>query len=130
MTAGGDDKPGPVSGEGAQRGERERAGDVAGRVPASRLGEIRTVYEVLSERVSIGRAAGNDVALAGDLRVSRRHAELVRSSEGAWSIIDLGSHNGTFVNGARVRRALLVDGDLVSIGNHIFRFAGGALEEY
>lgn len=94
------------------------------------LGRVRTVYEVLAGRVRIGRSSDNDMVLDGDLRASRHHAELVHSPGGAWTVVDLGSHNGTFVNGARVRKVTLSEGDLVSIGNHIFRFTAGALVEY
>lgn len=97
---------------------------------APRLGELRTVYEVLAERVRIGRAADNDLTLVDDLRASRHHGELLRAADGSWSLLDLDSHNGTFVNGVRVRRSRVVDGDLVSIGNRIFRFSQGTLEEY
>ena len=46
-----------------------------------------------------------DVVIADDLTVSRRHAELVRSS-GRARIVDLGSSGGTFVDGVRVREAV------------------------
>ncbi len=95
------------------------------------FGRLETVYEVLAERVRIGRAPSNDLVIAGDLRASRHHAELLRDEDGAWRVIDLASHNGTFLNGARVhRQARVLDGDLLSIGNHLFRFAHGVLEEY
>ena len=49
----------------------------------------------------IGRAPDNDVVLS-DLKVSRHHAEVRRSPTGRYEIVDLGSHNGTYVNGQRV----------------------------
>ena len=64
--------------------------------------------------VSIGRAPDNDVAI-DDRRVSRRHAELVQSN-GRWMVHDLGSTNGTAVNGRLVTQAPLRDGDRVSLG--------------
>ncbi len=106
--------PDPECGEDADRG----------------LGQVRTVYEVRAERLRIGRAPDNEIVLADDLRASRHHAELACSRDGTSALVDLGSHNGTFVNGSRIRRTTLGDGDLVSIGNHIFRFAAGALVEY
>ena len=77
----------------------------------------------------IGRAPDNDLVVA-DLGVTRRHAELRKSASGRYQIIDLGSHNGTYVNGARVERAELSDDDIVSIGHATFRLADGELREY
>ena len=78
-------------------------------------------------RIRIGRAPDNDVALTEDLRVSRRHAELVRNADGTQDLLDVGSANGTFVNGQRVKSARLGEGDVVGIGNHQFRFVSGTL---
>jgi pSer/pThr/pTyr-binding forkhead associated (FHA) protein len=68
-------------------------------------------------RLSIGRAAQNDVDLQWDTEVSRLHAELEQIG-GEWTISDDGlSRNGTFVNGARVSgRHRLRDGDVVRVG--------------
>lgn len=52
----------------------------------------------------IGRTCDNDLAV-DDLSVSRRHAELRKSASGRYEIVDLGSYNGTFLNGERVDRA-------------------------
>src|SRR5580704_960671 len=79
--------------------------------------------------VRVGRSADNDVVLE-DLQVSRYHAELVRVATGGWELVDLGSHNGTFVNGARITRARVADDDLVSFADRLLRFAGGALQEH
>ena len=69
------------------------------------------------ERLTIGRRRSCDVALTWDEAVSRLHAELVRMSAD-WVLCDDGlSHNGTFVNGARVRgRRRLRDGDQIGVG--------------
>src|SRR5437879_6474543 len=54
------------------------------------------------ERLTIGRAEENDVALPWDAQVSRTHAQLERLG-GAWTVVDEGlSRNGSFVNGQRV----------------------------
>jgi FHA domain len=55
--------------------------------------------------------------------------EMVTPS-GRYLIIDLGSRNGTFVNGTRVNRAELNENDIVAIGHATFRLAGGELIEY
>jgi DNA-binding NtrC family response regulator len=56
-----------------------------------------------------------------DRRVSAEHARLTRVF-GRWRLEDLGSRNGTVVNGARVARALLADGDLIELGRAFFLF--------
>jgi len=77
----------------------------------------------------IGRGPDNDIVVP-DLGVSKQHAELRRTPAGRYSIIDLGSHRGTFVNGIRVSRQELNEGDIVAIGHATFRLAGGELTEY
>lgn len=62
----------------------------------------------------IGRDAGNAVQLP-QTEVSRRHAIVQHTSQG-WYVRDLGSRNGLFVNGRRVKDALLKDGDKLTIG--------------
>ncbi len=79
--------------------------------------------------VKIGRRPDNDVVVT-DLGVSKQHAELRRSPAGRYQIIDLGSHNGTYVNGIRVNEAELTEDDIVSIGRATFRLADGVLIEY
>ena len=68
-------------------------------------------------RVQFGRGAGCDYQLTGGY-VSRRHARFERGPGGQWQVIDLGSSNGTFVNGRRGEVATLNDGDVVSMGPH------------
>lgn len=75
----------------------------------------------LSREVTIGRDPSNDLALPEDATVSRRHARISPADDG-FQIVDLGSSNGTFVNGGRVTDAMLRPGDEVSIGNTRFRF--------
>ena len=70
----------------------------------------------------IGRGPDNDVVIS-DLSVSRHHAELRRTGD-AYQIVDLDSHNGTFVNGQRVGSAPLAEGDIVGIGPSTFRLSG------
>jgi len=68
----------------------------------------------------IGRAAEADIRLA-DTSVSRRHAE-VRPEGDGWNVRDLGSTNGTKVNGAVITDRKLKDGDTVSVGDSHLRF--------
>src|SRR4051812_16096131 len=71
--------------------------------------------------VLIGRSRRCDFVVA-DPSVSRRHALLLRSRDG-WTLYDLGSTNGTRVNGWRVERAALRQGDEVELGALRLRFA-------
>jgi ABC-type multidrug transport system ATPase subunit/pSer/pThr/pTyr-binding forkhead associated (FHA) protein len=80
--------------------------------------------------IRIGRDAANELVIADDPLASRRHAELRRRADGRWEVNDLGSSNGTFVNGQRVGRAVLSDEDLLTIGTRTFVFSGGRLEEF
>ncbi|MQY37616.1 ABC transporter ATP-binding/permease protein [Streptomyces sp. RB17] len=79
--------------------------------------------------VRIGRAADNDLVV-NDLVVSRRHAELRAHPDGTYEIVDLGSHNGTYLNGRPVTRAPLGPGDIVGIGHSAFCLVGDELQEY
>ena len=63
----------------------------------------------------LGRSRACDVYVA-DLNVSRRHAELRQEGATYW-IVDLGSTNGTVVNGKRVERERLRDGDTITLGS-------------
>ncbi|MFI7589540.1 FHA domain-containing protein [Spongisporangium articulatum] len=75
--------------------------------------------------VRIGRAPSNALVL-GDPSVSREHAELL-IGDGTTEIRDLGSGNGTFVNGVQIRRRKLNPGDLLTIGKFTLRYDGRKL---
>jgi len=69
-----------------------------------------------SDRVTLGRDTENQVPLAADAKASRVHASIERLGNG-WCAHDLGSRNGTFVNGQRLwRERVLRDGDEIRIG--------------
>jgi transcriptional regulator with GAF, ATPase, and Fis domain len=74
----------------------------------------RSELEITRPVISIGRAVDNDVRLTGGL-VSRHHCRIEVGPEGSW-VIDLGSANGTSVNGSKVTRRLLEAGDRVQVG--------------
>lgn len=79
-------------------------------------------FPIASEReIFIGRATDLDVVLVEDM-VSRKHAKISFAGD-VLTIEDLGSTNGTFVNGEKVRRARLKEGDRVLIGTSIVRIA-------
>jgi predicted component of type VI protein secretion system len=67
-----------------------------------------------SQDVTVGRAAENDISI-DDAALSRRHAEFYRSS-GAWAVKDLGTSNGTTVNGDTIRERVLQNKDVVRFG--------------
>ncbi|HKP59266.1 MAG TPA: FHA domain-containing protein [Polyangiales bacterium] len=69
--------------------------------------------------IIVGRSSDLDMVLVEDM-VSRRHAKIVVNADQV-TIQDLGSTNGTFVNGERVKRATLNDGDRVLIGTSIIK---------
>jgi predicted component of type VI protein secretion system len=82
-----------------------------------------------AREIRIGRVPDNDIVVQ-DLKVSRYHAELRRNPDGSFEIMDLGSHNGTYVNGERTTRKLLTEQDIISIGHATFRFSSGELHQY
>jgi adenylate cyclase len=71
---------------------------------------------------SMGRATGNDVVI-DDQRVSRRHALIHKQDNAEYWVIDLGSGNGTYLNGRRVTLATrLKDRDILTVGGLSFAF--------
>ena len=87
--------------------------------PALEQGEE---YTLDSAPVSIGRAANNDLSIDGDEYASARHARFEPRRDGVY-IEDVGSTNGTYVNGIRVtRERRLTRGDVVRVGETDLRF--------
>ena len=83
-------------------------------VAAPEPGEVGRVVEVDGADAIIGRSH-DDAVVLDDSAVSRRHARLVLAADGL-SVEDLGSINGTLVNGTRVQRAVLKKGDRLLVG--------------
>jgi FHA domain-containing protein len=80
------------------------------------------VYTLDSHSLTMGRGANNDVPIPTDEYASGRHARFEPRRDGVW-IEDIGSTNGTFVNGIRLtRERKLVAGDVVRIGETDLRF--------
>jgi tetratricopeptide (TPR) repeat protein len=78
------------------------------------------LHELSRPETRIGRGTDQDLVLA-DIAVSRRHVTIV--TEGArYRLRDLGSGNGSLVNGQRVDTVILCDGDQIEIGNTLMRF--------
>jgi hypothetical protein len=81
-----------------------------------------TEFELDSQGISIGRGGPNDVRLDGDDYASANHARVEPRRDGVW-IEDIGSTNGTFVNGVRLSNPRkLTAGDLVRVGETDLRF--------
>ncbi len=78
-------------------------------------------FEFMSSLVSLGRDLSNTVRLHADHEVSRRHAELRLDREG-YRIVDLGSANGTYVNGQPIDQTPLRPGDRVQLGQTVMLF--------
>ncbi|MCT4357100.1 FHA domain-containing protein [Streptomyces sp. Je 1-79] len=88
-----------------------------------------SVRPLPTRTVQIGRAPENDLVV-DDLVVSRRHAELTVRPDGTYWIQDLGSHNGTYLNGRPVAEARVTPDDIVGIGHSAFCLIGGQLVEF
>ncbi|GGT28414.1 ABC transporter ATP-binding protein/permease [Streptomyces chromofuscus] len=88
-----------------------------------------SVRPLPTRTVRIGRAEDNDLVV-DDLIVSRRHAELRTHADGTYEIVDLGSDNGTYLNGQLVTSALIGPGDVIGIGHSAFCLVGDTLQEY
>jgi hypothetical protein len=87
--------------------------------PALAEGERRTLN---SAPLTIGRSRDNDVSLDADEFASSRHARVEPRRDGVW-LEDVGSTNGTFLNGAQVRRPRrLTPGDVIRVGETDLRF--------
>jgi len=116
--------------------DAEKRGEAAAAAgaPSSRPGQIppagkpTVVRPLPTKTLRIGRAEDNDIVVA-DPAVSRHHAEL-RNAAGVYHIADLGSNNGTYVNGQRITTAPLSEGDVVVIGSSTFRLGGRELQEF
>jgi pSer/pThr/pTyr-binding forkhead associated (FHA) protein len=103
---------------------RAEAGLAPGRLVVSRSKVVPAgkVFEAGPVPTTIGRSSDNVIALDGDEFASGRHARVESGLDGTW-VIDLGSTNGTFVNGERLHgRRRLHDSDLLQVGDTEFRF--------
>ena len=88
---------------------------VAGAITSAIVLEDGTRHVLETERVTIGRQSGCTITIR-DTNVSREHAQLRRRPNG-WTIRDLGSTNGTKLNGVRVEsEQMLANGDVIMLG--------------
>jgi FHA domain len=110
----------PQQAAAAGLGPRARTGSlIVLSSPALREDTERTLD---STPVTIGRSADNDLAIQADEFASSHHARVEPRRDGVW-IEDVGSTNGTFVNGAKLSRPRRLDpGDIIRVGETDFRF--------
>ncbi|MER5475078.1 FHA domain-containing protein [Streptomyces sp. NPDC002685] len=122
-------QPQPAAGIPQQQGP----GGGAGAPPVYGDRSPTTFHQFSLGRVMrIGRALENELVVS-DLQVSRHHAEFHATPDGRYEIRDLGSHNGTYVNGMPIAKggsALLGPNDIVGVGHSTFRLVGDRLEEF
>ncbi|WP_328948033.1 FHA domain-containing protein [Streptomyces sp. NBC_01220] len=108
-------------------------GGAAGAPPVYGDRSPTTFHQLALGRVMrIGRALENELVVS-DLQVSRHHAEFHATPDGRFEIRDLGSHNGTYVNGQPLSKsgsALIGPNDIVGVGHSTFRLVGDRLEEF
>ena len=71
-------------------------------------------YRLSGEKLTLGRDTSNGVQI-GDATVSKKHC-VIESANGTFELVDLDSHNGTFVNGIPVKRRPLAHGDVIRLG--------------
>jgi signal transduction histidine kinase len=79
-------------------------------------------FDVAGPTIAVGRHSANAVHLH-DTQVSRRHLELRAAADGRYQLVDLGSGNGTLVNGQRVHTHALAAGDRIALGETVLLFA-------
>lgn len=82
-------------------------------------------FEITASLTSLGRGVQNEIRIL-DTEVSREHAT-ISSQDGVWQVTDLGSSNGTFVNGQSIRQMRLATGDQIQLGRTILLFSSGDL---
>ncbi|NHM15729.1 DUF3662 domain-containing protein [Eggerthellaceae bacterium zg-887] len=91
--------------------------------PQAQLIDVATnrPFALSGARITMGRESVNDIQVH-DINASRKHAELTLQPNGAWTITDVGSTNGTIVNGRPVASQVLRPGDHITIGTTEYTF--------
>ena len=81
----------------------------------------------IGQELQIGRSAGTEGRLGDDPEISRQHARISRNPQGELQVEDLGSTNGTYVNGQRISGPTVLNpGDTVQMGRSTLSVEGGA----
>lgn len=109
-----------ISGEQAKRIKKTAAKPQAKRATLTLLAGEKKKYPIKNDVTTIGRLGSNDVVVL-DPNVSRVHAEVRWEGDG-WILVDLGSTNGTYVDGRKIRRQILRGKHIISIGTTKLEF--------
>ncbi len=121
--------PPAAAGPAAGRVGGAGAASAGERMPSAGERMPSAVMRLPALRLRIGRAGDNDIVIE-DLSVSRYHAELRKTAAGGYEIADLGSYNGTFVNGQRIESRPVTEQDVIGVGRATYRLSGGELQEF
>ncbi len=103
--------------------EISKVGPRRGRLIARTNGDVIQEQPLNRERILIGRDELCDIRIASHL-VSRHHALVVNSSQGV-KLVDLGSTNGTFVDGRKIKQCALQDSQVITIGDCTIEYVAG-----
>lgn len=115
--------PAPPTQSPDQAAERPAPSPVSARLAIVKGAREGTEFPLTSAQITIGRSkAGNDLVL-NDPQASRNHA-VISMENGVYTIKDLQSTNGTIVNGRQITSRVLVDGDVIEIGDTVLVFHG------
>jgi hypothetical protein len=101
-----------------------RSGPRTGRLVVLKSADLQEGedFELDSAQLTIGRGGQNDISISTDEYASARHARFEPRQDGVW-VQDLGSTNGTYLNGARLEHPRrLTQGDIVRVGETDLRF--------
>jgi hypothetical protein len=107
-------------------GLKKRKMDMKARLILQRKNAEPVSFQLAKFPVTLGRESTNDILL-NDRSVSRKHARIILSA-GQIVVEDLGSANGTFLNGVKVSSSALADGDTLLLGDCMFRVETGDTE--
>jgi len=91
-----------------------------GKLVLSLNGEMQGEFQLNKERMTVGRKTGNDIRI-DNLAVSGRHALIITILDDSF-LEDLGSTNGTYVNGRLIKKHALRDGDVIGVGKHELKY--------
>lgn len=111
-------------------GAPKRANGSPGLVPVWTEGlPLPPVYLLTAQTTFLGRQAPQGNITVAQTTISRVHVSFTRSGDDV-KLTDLKSHNGTFVNGVRVTEQVLADGDLIRMGDAVFKFIEDGAEAW
>jgi pSer/pThr/pTyr-binding forkhead associated (FHA) protein len=96
-------------------------------IETSGINQGRSTFEIQDEAI-IGRDKSNPVFI-NDHIASRQHAKIIKEKDGNYHLMDLGSRNGTIVNGERVQSRRLFDKDRITIGRTVLIFSESRFSE-